>query len=70
MFEREGLSVVPHDEGRNLIGGGARRTIENALKLEGRIASPPEMDRMLGDFIAYYSDHVADRSRLLPGLLA
>jgi len=68
VFIREGLPAVGYDEGRNMIGGGARRMIENALKLEGRVATHGELDRMLGDFIAYYSDHIADHSRPFPGL--
>ena len=68
VFTREGLPPLAYDDGRNLIGGGARRMIESALKLEGRVVSPGELERMLGDFIAYYSDHVADRSRPFPGL--
>jgi len=31
-------------------------------------ASQDEVDRMFADFISYYSEHIADRSRPFPGL--
>lgn len=68
LFKREGLPQLPYAEARNMIGGGARRMIENGLRLDGRAASDAEMDRMLGDFLAYYGEHVADRSLPFPGL--
>ena len=68
LFRRESLPELPYAEARNMIGGGARRMIENGLRLEGRAASDAEVDRMLADFIRYYGEHVADRSRPFPGL--
>ena len=68
VFRREGLPEVAYAEGRNMIGGGARKMIENALKLEGRTAPPAEIERMLADFIGHYAEHIADRSRPFPGL--
>jgi phosphoglycolate phosphatase len=68
VFAREGLPPVEYARARNMIGGGARRMIESGLELEGRNASPGDIDRMFGDFIAYYAAHIADRSRPFPGL--
>ena len=68
VLRREGLPPVEYAQARNMIGGGARRMIESGLKLEGRNASPGEIDRMFGDFIAYYAAHIADHSRPFPGL--
>jgi phosphoglycolate phosphatase len=53
VFAREGLPPVDYAAARNMIGGGARRMIENGLKLEGRPLSGAEIDRMFADFIAY-----------------
>lgn len=69
VFAREGLPPVPYDTARNLIGGGARAMIVRGLEAEGRIVPPAEVERMFADFIAYYADHIADRSRPFPGLL-
>ena len=68
LFAREGLPAVPYDTARNLIGGGARAMIARGLVAEGRIAAPADLERMFAEFIAHYSEHVADRSRPFPGL--
>ena len=68
VFSREGLPPVAYTAARDLIGGGARRMIENGLKLTGRAVPGAEIERMFDDFIAYYADHIADRSQPFPGL--
>lgn len=68
VFAREGLRPVDYASARNMIGGGARRMIENGLRFEGRSFDRGEVDRMLADFLAYYADHIADRSQPFPGL--
>jgi phosphoglycolate phosphatase len=68
VFAREGLPPVAYDAARTMIGGGARRMIEHGLRYEGRAFTATEVDRMFKDFIAYYADHIADRSRPFPGL--
>ncbi|MGH6788243.1 MAG: HAD family hydrolase [Pseudolabrys sp.] len=68
MFAREGLPPVPYDTARNLIGGGVKALIVRGLEAEKRAVVPAEIERMLADFVAYYSDHIADRSRAFAGL--
>jgi phosphoglycolate phosphatase len=68
VFAREGLPPMPYAVGRNLIGGGARAMIVRGIEAEGRVIAPGEIDRMFKDFIAYYTEHVADRSHPFPGL--
>jgi phosphoglycolate phosphatase len=68
VFAREGLAPVPYDIGRNLIGSGARTMITRGGAAEGRVFPPAELERLFTDFIAYYTDHIADRSRPFPGL--
>jgi phosphoglycolate phosphatase len=68
VFTRDGLPPVDYAAARNMIGGGARRMIESALKFEGRVLAAGAVDRMFADFIAYYAAHVADRSQPFPGL--
>ena len=53
-----------------MVGGGARAMIERGLALEARRLPVADVDRMAGDFIAYYATHIADRSRPFPGLEA
>ena len=66
ILGRESLPTVPYDEARALIGHGARRMLERGLAVAGRPAG--DVDRMFGDFIAHYAEHVADRSRPFPGV--
>jgi len=68
ILGREGLPAVPYDQARALIGHGARRMLERGLAVAGRPVG--NIDRMFGAFIAYYSEHVADRSRPFPGVEA
>ena len=70
VLGREGLPPVEPAAGRELIGGGVRKTIEGGLRMQGRSMSADAVDRMFGDFIAYYAEHIADRSRPFPGVEA
>jgi phosphoglycolate phosphatase len=69
IFLREGLPPVPYEAARNAIGGGAKAMIARGVEAEGRVLAPQKLDQMFADFIAHYSDHVADRSRPFPGLV-
>jgi phosphoglycolate phosphatase len=68
ILKKERLPAVPYDEARLMIGGGAKRMLELGLKADGRATDGPDMERMFQDFLKYYSEHVADRSRPFPGL--
>jgi phosphoglycolate phosphatase len=68
VLTQDGMPEVPYATARNLIGGGAQVMIQRALAAEGRVATDAEMDRLYAIFIAYYSEHIADRSRPFPGL--
>ena len=63
---REGLRTVTFGDARPMIGGGSRGMIERALAAEGIRAEKSTVDRMFKDFIAHYSEHIADRSRPFP----
>lgn len=68
ILTQEGLPAVPYAHARNLIGGGPRILIERALAAEGRNCATEEIDRLYAAFVAYYAEHIADRSRPFPGL--
>ncbi len=70
VFAREGLPGVPYAQARNMIGGGARRMIEQGLNAAGRRHDTAELDRLFANFITHYAAHIADRSRPFPGLEA
>ena len=68
IFAREGLPPVPFAKARKLIGGGARAMIVRGVEAEGRVLSPTQIERLFDEFIVYYTEHIADRSRPFPGL--
>ncbi len=68
VFAREGLPPVPYETARNLIGGGARMMIARGIEAGGRTVAPAEIERLFQDFLAHYSEHIADRSQPFPGL--
>jgi phosphoglycolate phosphatase len=68
VFAREGLAPLPYDTARNLVGGGAKAMIARGIEAEGRVLAPAKLEQMFTDFIAYHSDHVAERSQPFPGL--
>jgi phosphoglycolate phosphatase len=65
---KQHLSPLPMRSARNMIGGGARKLIERGLEAEGQSRTVAEIDAMMADFIAYYSEHIADSSRIYEGL--
>jgi phosphoglycolate phosphatase len=68
IFAREGFKPLPYAVARNLVGGGARAMIARGVEAEGVVLPPAKLEQMFADFITYYSEHVADRSRPFPGL--
>lgn len=64
----EGLSPLPFESARKMIGAGARALIERGLEQQDRIATPADVSRMTDDFIDYYRQHIADESRPFDGL--
>src|SRR3977135_746067 len=68
LFAREGLTPIAIDQGRVLIGGGVKRLIERGLSLRGRPFKPTDIDDLFRDYVAYYAEHIADRSRAFPGV--
>ena len=65
---QNGLPAVSYPTARPLIGGGARGMIERALTAKGRACSTAEVDKLYAYFVAYYAEHIADRSRPFPGV--
>jgi phosphoglycolate phosphatase len=68
ILAREGLAPLPYETARNLVGGGAKAMIVRGIEAEGRVLPPAKIEQLFADFIAHYSEHLADRSRPFPGL--
>ncbi|ABE62301.1 phosphoglycolate phosphatase [Nitrobacter hamburgensis X14] len=69
VLDREGLRTVSLPTARSMIGAGVRRMIERGLEHEDRAATPDDVTRMMGDFVDYYTAHIADASRPFEGLI-
>ena len=69
VLQREGLPALSLPTARSMIGAGVRRMIERGLEHEDRAATPDDVTRMMGDFIDYYTAHIADTSRPFEGLV-
>jgi phosphoglycolate phosphatase len=70
ILGREGLPPVALAVARNMVGGGARHMIERGLAAEGFTPVEIDVERLCGEFIDHYAAHIADRSRLFPGVEA
>src|SRR2546423_10256213 len=70
VLDREGVPPVAMHAARNMIGAGARNLIERGLEVDGRAVTQDGLARMMGDFIDYYAEHIADASRPFEGLEA
>ena len=68
ILTREGLSPLAYDAARNMVGGGAKAMIARGLEAEGRPCPPPRLEELFADFIAYYSEHLTERSQPFPGV--
>jgi phosphoglycolate phosphatase len=51
-----------------MVGGGARAMIERGLAAEGLVPLAGHVERLCGQFIEHYADHIADHSRPFPGV--
>lgn len=65
MLSELGRGELSKSEVRELVGQGAKRLVERALPG----VSPEELERGLGLFLAYNEEHIADRTRLYPGVV-
>ena len=64
-----GMAPMPLDVVRPHAGHGAKVMLREAYRRDGRDLDETEMRDQVTRFIAYYQDHIADQSRLFPGVL-
>ena len=65
MLARFSRPVLAQEQVRILVGQGARNLVERAMTG----ASAEEVDDALGIFLAYNDAHIADKTRLYPGVM-
>jgi phosphoglycolate phosphatase len=66
----EGIAPVPVAAARSLLGAGGRALIARGFALSGRGLAPEKLEALFVDFLAHYNAHIADQSRLYPGVEA
>lgn len=68
ILTRHGRERVSEARIRNLVGGGARLLLQRGFAETGAEATEPQLDQMFQEFIEYYTAHIADHSKLWPGI--
>jgi phosphoglycolate phosphatase len=66
----ESVPPLPLATARPMLGAGARALIERGLSAAGRSVSPARLEEIFLAFLARYEAHIADESRLFPGVEA
>lgn len=69
ILTREGARPLDLEKARNMIGGGARAMLEAGFSASGSVPSIERLDALFADFVAHYTDHIADLSVPFPGAL-
>ena len=68
LLGREGLAPLKVESAGSLLGAGARALIKRGFAASGRSLDPQEIEALFADYLTYYSAHIADRTRLYPGV--
>jgi phosphoglycolate phosphatase len=68
LLGREGLGRVEVESARSLLGAGARVLIARGFLASGRKLEAPKLEALFADYLDYYNAHIADRTRLYPGV--
>jgi phosphoglycolate phosphatase len=70
ILVREGLEAIPASSARELIGYGSRALLQRGFAVQGRTVTPSRLETLFEDFLAHYGSHLADATRLFPGVEA
>lgn len=68
VMDREGLPRLPLEEGREMVGAGARALIERGLASVGREVTPAHLDDLHRHFMVHYGENLCVETRLFPGV--
>ena len=68
VLRGEGITPLPFELARPMIGHGARVLLERGLDALGRTCPPADMDRMFKAYIEHYAGRIAHLTRPFPGL--
>jgi phosphoglycolate phosphatase len=68
LLEREGLAPLPVESAGSLLGAGARVLIDRGFAASGKTLDRQAIEGLFADYLVYYKSHIADRTRLYPGV--
>jgi phosphoglycolate phosphatase len=71
LLEAEGIAPLPYDQGRLLVGRGARALVQRGFEVAGAGADLTEarLDGLVDRFIDLYRPRIAELSRPFPGCI-
>lgn len=69
LLTEAGCPALPMDQGRPLIGKGARALIERGFRVAGTELQPVELEAHFERFLELYIARIADESRPFPGCI-
>ncbi len=70
VLRREGMTELPLEQARDMIGAGAKALIQRAFDVAGKDLPSAHLDSLFVQFLDYYRDHIADLTELFPGVTA
>jgi phosphoglycolate phosphatase len=69
ILQGEGASPLAYEDARQMIGAGVRALLERGLTATGLKVSASRMEELFTAYLAHYEAHIADKTRLFPGVL-
>jgi len=70
VLVHEGLAPLPVERARSMLGAGGRALLARGFAASGQELAPPKLESLFGDFLAHYNTHIAEHTRLYPGVEA
>lgn len=70
ILTKEGCRALPLEDARSMIGAGMRTLIRRGFQADGMELADEKVEVLFHDFLAYYEAHIADETKLYPGLTA
>lgn len=67
LLAEEGIAPLPYEQGRLLVGRGARALVERGFDVAGAEVSEARLDELVERFVDLYRPRVAKLSRPFPG---
>jgi phosphoglycolate phosphatase len=68
VLAREGLAPLKVESAGSLLGAGARALIKHGFAASGMSLEPEAIETLFADYLSYYNTHIADHTRLYPGV--